>query len=344
MIVEVAQPGQRCNTCVLPRSTHLVSLTLPAHACCAGPPGQVRRLRGQDAGRCSGERRHRRNQARGKGHSFDCVVGVSGGRDSAYLLHLLVKKHQLRCLAAYYRTPFTIDIIDANVRRLTARLGVPLVEMDISPEYHRRVARELVLLWAQDRQSVTINMACAPCKQVNRELFRMAAAEDIPTIVAGANVFEAVQVSVGQPSDTTIIAGEKATEHLELQMPRNQKNAARCEEGDRRAPNIHQPLAVSSPGRRGLGDVYRTPHALSAAPLSGHSGRGILLQCILGRDLLPGCSAGGGMGAAAGFHLHVEGGLHFCRAEEPDVLPDSGHDLPGCILSNMVRGGILTQR
>jgi hypothetical protein len=219
MVVAVTPPGQRCNTCVLPRSTHLVDFDAAGTCKLCRTAGQVAadsEDRTLDDAAVNGVIDAIRT--RGKGHSFDCVVGVSGGRDSSYLLHLLVKKHQLRCLAAYYRTPFTIDIIDANVRRLTARLGVPLVEMDISPEYHRRVARELVLLWAQDRQSVTINMACAPCKQVNRELFRVAAARDIATIVAGANVFEAVQVSVGQPSDTTIIAGEKATEHLGLQM------------------------------------------------------------------------------------------------------------------------------
>lgn len=152
----------------------------------------------------------------GRGHPFDCLVGLSGGRDSSYLLYLLVRKHHLRCLAAYYRTPFTSDVIDANVRRLVGRLEVPLVEMDIDPQAHRRVARELVLLWGKKPDAVLANLACAPCKDVNRELFRIAARHKIRTIVAGANVFEAVQVAAGQSRTTTVIPGRGAARQLGL--------------------------------------------------------------------------------------------------------------------------------
>jgi tRNA(Ile)-lysidine synthase TilS/MesJ len=97
---------------------------------------------------------------RGRGRPYDCVVGVSGGRDSTYLLYLLVRKHGLRCLAAYYRTPFTSNESDANVRRLVDRLEVPLVEMNISRERHRGVARGFVALWARKPNAATANATC----------------------------------------------------------------------------------------------------------------------------------------------------------------------------------------
>ena len=34
----------------------------------------------------------------GKGHDFDCILGLSGGLDSSYMLHLLVREFGLRPL------------------------------------------------------------------------------------------------------------------------------------------------------------------------------------------------------------------------------------------------------
>jgi hypothetical protein len=147
------------------------------------------------------EKRIDRIRERGKGHAYDCLVGVSGGRDSSYLLHLLVTQHNLRCLAAYYRTPFTVDGIDANVRRMTRQLNVPLVEMNVSAEYHRRIARDMVVLWKRKPLPVIANMACAPCKFVNREAFRICRQHDIQAIIYGGNPYEIFQLSAGQLQD-----------------------------------------------------------------------------------------------------------------------------------------------
>lgn len=136
---------------------------------------------------------------RGAKASFDCVVGVSGGMDSTYLLHLLTRKHGLRCLAAYYRTPFTPPEIDDNIRRITSFLSVPLVEINLSPEYHRQVAAYFVRLWNDDIHDQTlVNLACAPCKLLNRELFRVAQQRGIRTIVHGINKYESVSIAAGQ--------------------------------------------------------------------------------------------------------------------------------------------------
>lgn len=135
---------------------------------------------------------------RGAQASFDCVVGVSGGMDSTYLLYLLTRKHGLRCLAAYYRTPFTPPEIDDNIRRITSSLSVPLVEMNLSHEYHRQVAAYFVRLWNDIHDQTLVNLACAPCKFLNRELYRIAQQRGIRTIVHGINKYEAVTIAAGQ--------------------------------------------------------------------------------------------------------------------------------------------------
>lgn len=176
---------QRCNTCVLPRSTRIEFEDGTCALCRAKPDPQLFAPLPELLERCISEIRER-----GKGRPYDCLVGVSGGRDSTYLLYTLVRKHQLRCLAAYYRTPFTPQVIDENVKRLVKTLNVPLLEMDIPWEFHRKLARTFVLLWKKKPLPTISNLSCAPCKLVNREVFRLARKNKVPTIVFGGNKFE----------------------------------------------------------------------------------------------------------------------------------------------------------
>jgi hypothetical protein len=141
------------------------------------------------------EDRIERIREAGRGHRYDCVVGVSGGRDSSYLLYQLVRRHGLRCVAGYHRTPYTPDVIDANVRRMVERLGVRLVEMDISKEHHIKWARRALLLWHKQPTATHASLACAPCKQHNREILKIARVHGVRFLVMGSNRYEAVQVA-----------------------------------------------------------------------------------------------------------------------------------------------------
>ncbi|NLX13618.1 MAG: hypothetical protein GXY44_08200 [Phycisphaerales bacterium] len=134
---------------------------------------------------------------KGQGRPYDCVVGVSGGRDSTYLLYLLTQKHRLRCLAVYYRTPFTHDVVDGNIRRIVQYLGADFEEIQLSQEYHRRIAREMIEIWKKNRHHLIINLACAPCKLLNRETYQIAKRRGVSTIVYGGNIYEAVQIAAG---------------------------------------------------------------------------------------------------------------------------------------------------
>ena len=134
----------------------------------------------------------------GKNKPYDCLVGLSGGRDSSYLLYLLVKKHNLRCMAAYHRTPYTPDEIDESVRALTKKLNVPLVQMDISTKKHQSFARRMMILWIDKKESIFANLACAPCKQHNYEVYRVAKKHNISYIVFGGNKLETFHVGAGQ--------------------------------------------------------------------------------------------------------------------------------------------------
>lgn len=65
-------------------------------------------------------------KADGSGKKYDCVVGISGGRDSTYILHLCVKKYKLRTLAVHFNDGFDNPVGGENMIKLTTSLGVEL--------------------------------------------------------------------------------------------------------------------------------------------------------------------------------------------------------------------------
>ncbi len=62
----------------------------------------------------------------GKNKRFDCIVGVSGGKDSSYLLYLVKKKLNLRPLAVHYDNGFDSDTSVSNILRVCEKLNVEL--------------------------------------------------------------------------------------------------------------------------------------------------------------------------------------------------------------------------
>ncbi len=65
-------------------------------------------------------------KARGKNNKYDCVLGVSGGRDSTYLLYLAVKKWGLRPLAVHFNDGFDNPVAGENMVNACKKLGVDL--------------------------------------------------------------------------------------------------------------------------------------------------------------------------------------------------------------------------
>lgn len=61
----------------------------------------------------------------GKNKKYDCVVGVSGGVDSSYMLHL-AKERGLRPLAVHYDNTWNTAVSTQNIRKMLDALGVDL--------------------------------------------------------------------------------------------------------------------------------------------------------------------------------------------------------------------------
>ncbi len=62
----------------------------------------------------------------GRGKAFDCIMGMSGGLDSSYLLHTAVKKYGLRPLVFHVDGGWNSQIAVNNIEMLVEKLGLDL--------------------------------------------------------------------------------------------------------------------------------------------------------------------------------------------------------------------------
>ena len=62
----------------------------------------------------------------GRGKRYDCIVGVSGGTDSSYMVHLAKRVWGLRPLAVHYDNTWNTAIATQNIRRVLSALDVDL--------------------------------------------------------------------------------------------------------------------------------------------------------------------------------------------------------------------------
>jgi hypothetical protein len=75
-----------------------------------------------------------------KGDQYDCVVPLSGGKDSTYILYYVVRELGLRAIAVNYDSGFQSDLAKDNAVRACEILNVPL---EIHTVNYRRQVRML---------------------------------------------------------------------------------------------------------------------------------------------------------------------------------------------------------
>lgn len=77
----------------------------------------------------------------GKGKKYDCVIGVSGGTDSSYLLYVAKNQYGLRPLAVNLDNGWSSDIAVQNIKKVTRALEIDLETYVIDYEEVKAVLR-----------------------------------------------------------------------------------------------------------------------------------------------------------------------------------------------------------
>lgn len=63
---------------------------------------------------------------KGKGKTYDCILGLSGGLDSSYMLHLAIKEWGLRPYVFHIDAGWNLPLAEDNIKKLTDKLSVEL--------------------------------------------------------------------------------------------------------------------------------------------------------------------------------------------------------------------------
>lgn len=104
----------------------------------------------------------------GKNKKYDCIVGVSGGTDSSYLLYMS-KQWGLRPLAVHYDNTWNSSIATENIRKITSKLNVDLYTYVIDNKESDDIFRSFLLAGVAEFDAST-DLAFA-------QVLRMAAAK-----------------------------------------------------------------------------------------------------------------------------------------------------------------------
>ena len=62
----------------------------------------------------------------GEGRKYDCILGLSGGLDSSYMLHLAVKEWGLKPFVLHIDCGWNLPVAEKNIKKLCDKLGVKL--------------------------------------------------------------------------------------------------------------------------------------------------------------------------------------------------------------------------
>lgn len=112
-------------------------------------------------------------------HVFDVIVGVSGGSDSCFMLHL-VKELGLRPLVVNFDDGWNHPIAEKNLKQITDCMNMPLVVLNVDAQECNEIYRAFMWSGTPDLQAPA-DLAIAAA------LYKMADKHDIKYIFEGHN-------------------------------------------------------------------------------------------------------------------------------------------------------------
>ena len=130
-------PWRYCTQCVLPDTRPGIELL--ADGRCNACHGHDRKTRAIDWAARGRALDHIFAEARARGADYDCIVPVSGGKDSTWQVVQCLERG-LKVLAVTWRTPGRTALGQANLDNLIG-LGVDHIDVSINPEVERRFTR-----------------------------------------------------------------------------------------------------------------------------------------------------------------------------------------------------------
>ncbi len=128
---------------------------------------------------------------------IDCIVGFSGGRDSSYLLHLLVKKYNMNPLAVTYDWGMVTDLARRNQARICGSLGIEHVIVSADIQENRLDINRYISAWLKKPHLGMVPLFMAGDKKYFNVINEISTRYNTDLIVWGAAPYEFTHFKTG---------------------------------------------------------------------------------------------------------------------------------------------------
>ena len=122
---------------------------------------------------------------------FNCVVPVSGGRDSSYALYYAKEIVGLRPIAVHNDNDFETEVARENMRNMTKALNVPLVSVSSKKQISKKIVAEKFKMNAPFGPGLVVDQTCEACKYgFESVVYNTTRKRDIQLIIWGDSIEE----------------------------------------------------------------------------------------------------------------------------------------------------------
>lgn len=128
---------------------------------------------------------------------YDCVLGLSGGRDSSYALYLLTQVYKKRVLAVHYRSPLSHEQGTINAQRMADAFNTKLIIISDKNDLHRKTFSNNLKAYFKKPSPAMVSMMCVACKIKWIDIYRIAKENQVKLIVAASNPYESTEFKLG---------------------------------------------------------------------------------------------------------------------------------------------------
>jgi hypothetical protein len=174
---------KRCSCCLLPETFPLIEYN-DEGICNYCHNYKKLIFQGEDA------LRNIANQNRSKSDKPDCIVAISGGRDSCYGIHYVKKEMKMNPIAYTYDWGMVTDLARRNISRLCGKLGIEHILISADINRKRTYIRKNVLAWLKRPDLGTVPLFMAGDKQYFYYANKLMEQYGISTFVMSENKLE----------------------------------------------------------------------------------------------------------------------------------------------------------
>lgn len=169
----------RCKTCILPES--LPGITFDESGVCNKCREHERKWGNLDFEKSGAAVERIFDSARNKRCKYDCIIGLSGGKDSSYVAYLCVKKYKLNPLCVTFDNGFLSQEARENIGKVIQKLNIEHLVYKQDWELMKRLYRHFLL---------TTGEFCTPCNVgINSALYYMSNKHRVPLIISGFSAY-----------------------------------------------------------------------------------------------------------------------------------------------------------